>query len=245
MSTEANQQLLLRPIRSRRLSELAVDQITAHIEEGRYAVGEKLPSESDLTEQLHVSRTSVREALRILEAQGLIQVQPGKGAFVVGVAAQANFQAGLMAWFEEHLHEVSDILAVRELLESHSAHIAAESASPETVAELRGAVEEMQECVDRGTLVDAARADRSFHRLLYKATGNRFLEMLGDSIVATLLEPRRSLLRLPGRAQGSVDEHRAIVECIAAGDAEGARLRVSEHLTRIRDQIARLRQTPA
>lgn len=233
-------EVLLQPIRSKRLSEFAVDQIAALIEEGRFVVGEKLPSERELIRNLGVSRASVREALRILEAQGLIEVQPGRGAFVVAKTTEVDFRTSLLTWFKEHRDEVQDILAVRKLLDSYAARIAARSASPEIVNALRSTVQDMQDSVAAGRLVDAISADKRFHRLLYKATGNSFLEMLGDSIVAMLFGPRHSILRLPGEADESAREHLAIVESIDAGDEDAAEKHVRAHTERIQEDIMKL-----
>lgn len=225
---------IVQPIRSRRLSQFAVDQITALIEEGKLVVGQKLPSERELTNQLNVSRASTREALRVLEAQGLIEVRPGKGAYVVASIPQDDIQSGLNAWFEEHRDEVLDILEVRELLEGFAAYKAAQVKSPEIVIEMRETIEEMRECVKKDALVEATSADRKFHRLLYEASGNRFLKMLGDGIVGALFGPRYSLLRIPGWAEKSLEEHTAILDAIASGNSESANETIQKHMMSIR-----------
>ncbi len=233
----SNAEILLQPIRSRRLSQIVVDQITGLIEEGRLTVGDQLPSERQLVQQLGISRASVREALRLLESQGLVEVLGGKGAFVVGAVSKANALPGLMVWLEEHHEEVLDVLEVRAILESHAAYLGAQRGSPQMVVQLRDVVTEMISCVEQGGLVDATRADRKFHHLLYEASGNRFLKLLGDGIVATLFGPRYSTLRIPGRAQQSAEEHRLVMEAIAARDPEAASKAIRQHLSSVRDLI--------
>jgi len=228
---------IVQPIRSRRLSGFAVDQITALIEEGKLAVGQKLPSERELTNQLNVSRASTREALRVLEAQGLIEVRPGKGAYVVASIPQGDIQAGLNAWFEEHRDEVLDMLEVRELLEGYAVYQAAQVTSPEVVREMRETIEEMRRCVEMDALVEATSADRKFHRLLYEASGNRFLKLLGDGIVGALFGPRFSLLRIPGWAQRSLEEHTTILDAIETGNPEGAKEAIHKHMAGIRSAL--------
>jgi GntR family transcriptional repressor for pyruvate dehydrogenase complex len=227
----------LQPIRSMRLSEIAVDQITALIEEGRLAVGDQLPCERELMQQLGVSRSSVREALRVLESQGLIEVRPGKGAFVVRTVSQGDVLPGLLAWFDEHRDEVLDVIEVREMLESHAGNLAAQRASPEMVARLQDIVAEMRSYLEQGALLEVTNADRKFHRLLYEASGNQFLGMLGDSIVATLFGPRHTILRIPGRAEQSVAEHEAIVEGIAAGDPDRTCEAIRRHVSGVREAL--------
>ncbi|HBY97725.1 MAG: FadR family transcriptional regulator [Ardenticatenaceae bacterium] len=232
---------VLQPIRARRLSEIAVSQITALIEDGRLTIGSQLPSERELMGQLGISRASVREALRVLESQGLIAVQPGKGGFVIGTVPQADILPGLLNWFEEHRDEVLDVIEVREMLESHAAARAAERATPEAIAGLREAVARMRFYVERDDLVEATNTDREFHRRLYEASGNIFLKLLGDGIVATLFGPRHSLLRIPGRAERSLRDHEVIVEAIAAGNPQAAREAIYRHMSRARDALASMR----
>ncbi|MCZ7571202.1 MAG: FadR family transcriptional regulator [Ardenticatenaceae bacterium] len=231
---------VLQPIRARRLSETVVAQITTLIDEGRLKVGDPLPSERELIEQLSVSRASVREALRVLESQGLVAVQPGKGAVVVGTAPHTDILPAVLAWFEEHRDEVLDILEVREMLESRAAFLAAQRAPLETLERMHAVLGTMRKAVEQGELLGATHMDREFHRLLYEASGNHFLKLLADSIVVTLLGTRYTILRVPGRAEMSVDQHEAIVDAIEARDPERAREASLAHMTSVRRALQEL-----
>ncbi|MBW7959573.1 MAG: FadR family transcriptional regulator [Candidatus Promineofilum sp.] len=238
MKTESNHHLSLLPLRTKRLSELAVDQITGLIEEGHLKIGDKLPSEKELTVQLGISRASAREALRILESQGLVEVLPGKGAFVIDSPPQTDVTQELQAWFSKHREEVFDVLAVRELLEGYAAYEAAKALTKELIDELKASVEEMERCIEEGSLVEVTNADRKFHRLLYEASGNRLLKLLGDGIVGAMFGPRYSLLRIPGQAQKSVKDHKEILEYLMSGDPEKAMDATRRHVDSTRRGIA-------
>jgi DNA-binding FadR family transcriptional regulator len=229
----------LQPIRTLRLSQVAVDQITGLIEDGSFNINDSLPSERQLIQQLGVSRASVREALRILEAQKLIQVRPGKGAIVVSKPS-SDVVLALQAWFAEHYDEVLDVVDVRDVLESHAAYLAAQNSSAEIILQLRATLDEMLHCIARDDLVQVTNVDREFHRLLCEASGNRFLRMLGDSIVASLYGPRYSILRLPERAHQSVREHEEILKAIAAGNGARARKAVHQHMRSVREALVAL-----
>lgn len=235
---EENHPLSLLPLRSKRLSELAVDQITGLIEEGHLKIGDKLPSEKELTVQLGISRASAREALRILESQGLVEVLPGKGAFVIDSPPKTDVTYELQVWFAKHREEVFDVLAVRELLEGYAAYEAAKTLTPELIEALRSSIEEMERCVEEGSLVEVTNADRKFHRLLYEASGNRLLKLLGDGIVGAIFGPKYSLLRIPGQAQKSIIDHKRILECLVAGDPEKAMEATRQHVDSTRKGIA-------
>lgn len=229
----------LQPIRSMRLSQVAVDQITLLIEDGRLGINDPLPSERQLIQQLGVSRASVREALRILEAQGLIRVRPGKGAIVISKGSYEVVPV-LQAWLAEHYDEVLDVVEVRDLLESQAAYLAARNSSDEIIRELREALDEMLRSIERNDQVQVTNVDREFHRLLYQASGNGFLKMLGDGIVASLYGPRYSILRIPQRAEQSVREHEEILEAITEGDGDRARAAVQKHMASVREALVSL-----
>ena len=127
---------MFQPIVSDRLSDKAVGQIKALIEEGRLKPGDKLPSERALMKLLSVSRASLREAFRVLEALGLIEVRTGIGAFVVQTDAGAlpNEWTTLLMNTQQ---EMFDLLDVREALEAKAAALAAQKASAEDCANAR------------------------------------------------------------------------------------------------------------
>ena len=238
MTIEEN--TIIKPIRSRRLSEIAVDQITSLIESGHLQIGDKLPSERELMDQLGVSRASVREALRVLESQGLIIVQPGKGAFIAGTVSQADVLESLVNWLKSSGNELLDVIAVRAVLESYAVQLAVDNCPKETIKKLRNAIDKMRTSIEHGASIDATRADREFHKLLYEASGNSFLKMLGDSIVASLHGARHSVLRIPGRARQSLEEHEAIIDAISEKDPQKALGAVDKHIRMTREILSKI-----
>lgn len=238
-----SQQWRLRPIKSVRLSDVAVEQITALIEGKEFAVGDKLPGERALMQQLGIGRASVREALRQLETQGLVTVRPGKGAFITDSISPTELIPALTEWFEEHDQEWLEILEVREVLECHAVTLAATHASSATVQGLTEAVDRMANFVENDELMWAAQTDREFHRMLYEASGNSFLRLVGDSIVVTLFGSQHSLIRVPGYALQSIQEHYAIVDAIRDRNPSKAESSVREHMRNARNALRTLLET--
>lgn len=232
--------LPLEPIRSARVSDAAVEQILALIEKGYVEVGDRLPSERELIKHLGVSRTSVREALRILEAQEILEVQPGRGAFVVSKGQKLDFLSPILNWLSNHQQDLLEIIEVREAIESKAVFLAARRVTPEELQKLEAALREMEEHVDDGEVDKATEADRAFHYLLCDASGNNFLRMLADNIVEALAEPRYSILAVPGRANVSVEEHRKILDALKAGDSEAAVNACLAHMTSVKQALSSL-----
>jgi DNA-binding GntR family transcriptional regulator len=194
------------------LGDLVANEIRVAILAGNLAPGERLKQEQ-LAEDMGVSRIPVREALRILEAEGLVETRPGRGSQVVDLTRES----------------ASDVLMVRGALEGLAARLAAERVTPEVVSRLRAAVEEGKRASDAGDHGSASDAHTQFHLELGRAGGNSHLRAelehwpaKPEWIVATLLQ---------SRSEYSWLEHEAIVDAVANGDADQA-----ERLTRVHSE---------
>lgn len=233
---------LLQRVKKVRISDTVVDQIIALIEEGTLKVGDQLPGERELVNQLQVGRASVREALRILEAQGSIEVRPGKGAFITGEVAKLADQEGVRLWFQQHASEVLELLEIREVLERRSAMLAATRASQEQIDHLKRILDDVERALKKGDLDILGYDDQKFHRLIAQASGNHPLSELVDASIEAMVSPRRTIQRLPGRARTSLAEHRAILQAITNRDPDAAERAVIAHMNSVRAALELLKQ---
>jgi len=212
------------PDTSAAASGSAAARVYAHVKErlldGTFPGGSLL-SENELSQQLGLSRTPVRQAFVQLEAEGLLELYPKRGALVVPVAAS----------------EIEDVFEARLLVEEHCARRAA-NAGARLVADLEPLIAEQEQAVAQGApgMAAFARADRHFHRAIVHAAGNAILTRLYDALrdrqqrIATV-----SLARNPGDAERFVAEHHGIVEAIGRSDGAAAADLVSAHLRAARD----------
>lgn len=205
----------------RTLRELVADEILAQILNGELAPGTRL-YEDRLASDLGVSRNPVREAIRILEATGLIEVIPRRGAYIAEIDTT----------------ELARLLAVRQVLEAFAAELAALNRTPDVVATLDRLIDEGREASASGDLVRAATCHRDFHIEIERASSNPFIaETVSplrhrSELVFSMLNDSRSML--------SWDEHGRIRDAIAAGDSALAKQRTNEHMTNvIEDLLAR------
>ena len=234
------QDLLFQQVKKTRISDTVVEQIIGLIESGALKPGDQLPSERELVEQLNVGRATIREALRILEAQGVISVRPGKGTLVTGDVSRVSGQESIVAWFQDHADEVLDLLEIREVLERRAAYLAARRADGRMILELQDILHQAEQCVAEGDVTQLGYIDHQFHRVLAKASGNAILSQIIDAIGDVMLNPRRSIQRLPGRAVTSLEEHRAIFNAIKDGQSETAEQAVLQHIRSVREAIISL-----
>jgi DNA-binding FadR family transcriptional regulator len=218
----------LAPIALRQRYEQVADRIAADIRAGRFAPGERLPSERDLARRLEVGRASVREAIASLQMAGMIETRPGSGSFVAAGAAERTR--------ESHDSSPSDLLEARALLEPAVARLAAQRGGVGGPDSEIDALLAAMEDADGDAWNDC---DRRFHQRIAALTGNPVLLDLADRIAAVMDEPLWQRLRddsiaLPGRTTIHLAEHRMIYEAIAEGDADAAELYAAQHIRRVR-----------
>jgi DNA-binding FadR family transcriptional regulator len=222
---------------------------------GTYAVGDKLPSESELTRSHGVSRTVVREAVSSLRLSGLVEAREGVGVFVTGSAPPADPSALFRIEDPRRLSAVIEMLELRVAVEVEAAGLAAERRSPAQAEAVR------ERCDDLDGAVGGAstNADLAFHLAVADATNNpqfrRMLELMGlDAIPRSALSADRApelsnargaevLVGPPTEYLRQIqEEHRRIAEAIVSGDRSGARAAMREHLEGSRDRYRRLLQ---
>jgi GntR family transcriptional repressor for pyruvate dehydrogenase complex len=216
-------------IESNRLSDEAVRQIRALIDQGTFKPGDKLPSERELIKELAVSRTSIREALRILEGLGLIEVRPGVGAYVLDRTEHdlAHVWKSLLI---SHKQEFIDLLEVREALETKAASLAAQMIDAEGLALLAESLGKMGESARTNDPALAVEADNEFHERLSKITQNNFLIQLNESIIGAVLESRFGYFQQPNRIELSWQQHCRVYEALQRHDADAAVAAMREHV---------------
>lgn len=226
----------LRTIKRTQRSEEIRRQIEDAIKGGDFGPGERLPSERELVETFGVSRVSVREAIRSLEAIGLVRVYQGRGAFVND--RRSGLGEPMARWLDLHRDEVLELLGVRGALDEYASALAAESREPVKAAAIEAASDAFATAVGGGaSAADLVPLDIDFHIAIAEASGNRLLYDLLSDLHSYLAESRYLALVPAGRPAKSAAEHAAIVAAIAAGDAAAARAATSSHIAGVREVV--------
>lgn len=210
------------------LTERTRRQMQELIVSGTLRAGDRLPPEKKLVEQLGVSKTVVREAVRSLAARGLIDVRPGSGMYVMDITANLMSEPMDLIVRSRHL-TVENIHEVREVLEIKIAALAAERASAADLAALEESIRRLD---DAGlTAVEYAQLDVEFHSRL-AAAANPLFSILINSINDVMLEVRLQAFKL-GRqkfVREAVQQHTKILKYVKRQDAGGAQRAMTEHL---------------
>jgi GntR family transcriptional repressor for pyruvate dehydrogenase complex len=221
------------PIDRRRVPELLAGTLLDRIVDGVLAPGATIPTERELTETFRVGRSSVREALRILESRGLI-AGDGRGRFVVAEPTEPLHRS-LELLLTLDAGDFAELFEVRNIIEVESAGLAAARRSEVDLAALGEAVAAMDAALDApDRYVDA---DLRFHVGIARATGNRITAHLMHAIRDLLARALVEIFHIPGSAESSVEQHRRILEAIAADDPDAARRAMREHLAKVEDEV--------
>ncbi|WP_104666181.1 FadR/GntR family transcriptional regulator [Ensifer adhaerens] len=222
----------MQPINRTNLTESAAESLRAEILSGRWAIGERIPNETALTELLAVSRGTVREAVRVLISKGLLDARQGSGTYVRSTVDTSG------ALDRVKRSGLRDQWEARAALDVEAARLAALRHTPGDLDRMRGLLKA------RGTVADDGREafgrrDIAFHRSIVEASGNRAIVELYDFFTSAILETIHSTLN------GDLPEpddraHAAIVDAIATGDADKAAAAVRSFMAPVLRELERL-----
>ncbi len=218
----------------RKRSHEIVELLEKAITSGEFEVGSQLPSEKALAERFKVGRPSVREALFLLQQQGLVEVTPGTRARVTAptssflISQLAGFVKGVAGTEEGQAH----MEQTRLLFEAGVAWQAAQVASDEDIARLRKALDANIAAV--GNAAEFIRTDVAFHYELNAITRNPIFAAMHEIIVEWLIDQRTTTIHMPDADHLSIRDHTSIYEAVAAHDPMRAFHEMGSHLRLIR-----------
>lgn len=223
------------PLTSGGRGDAVRDQLLEAITRGDFRPGDKLPSESVLVAEFGVSRVSVREGLRALQAHGIVEIHHGRGSFVARGPGERYLEP-FVSWLQVHRDEIIDLLKVRGALDELAA---AEAAAAGTAVRI-GEIVELNERFTAGSrdpdasMEDLTQLDIDFHNAIAVASESSLLPGLLGELNTVFAESRRAAFGLRGRAERSADEHAEIVAAIRDGDPVRAREAAARHLASTR-----------
>lgn len=220
-----------------RMSEIIVEQIRLLIRQGQLKPGDRLPPERDLCERFDVSRVTVREALRMLESSGLVEIRVGaRGGAFVTVPSSDWVGEGLTDLLFMSVVSAADVTEVRLILEVGIVPLVCERATDEDLVELEKICARAQEALR----ADEYSMDMSleFHARVAQATHNPALEMLVESfrgpILMSLQEAHEAA---PEMGHVGTEEHELFIQAVRRRDVDGASRIMREHLTRTAGRV--------
>jgi DNA-binding GntR family transcriptional regulator len=180
--------------------------------------------EAEVALELKVSRTPVRDAFRVLAAEGLVDLKTNQGAVVSPMTSD----------------DIHELYVVRITLEGLAARLAARRSPERCLGEFAKLIPEMKAAAEDGRISDLVKLNFQFHAVILAATGNRYLERALSQIQSASRRFPDPTLGLPGRAQESVREHVTLADAISTGDAEGAEKLATDHMRHLSELRIRM-----
>jgi DNA-binding FadR family transcriptional regulator len=231
-------------LRPTRLHAQVVDDIVGSIVSGELAPGALLPSEPEMSANFGVSRTVVREALRILGAKGLIDVRHGSGTRVTPPEQWDPLDAAILAVRRERGQlgaVLNDLIEARGIIECEIAALAASRHDATHRLRLEAHLATMRDALDRPDVF--IEADAGFHDTLVAASGNRVLMRMMEPVHELVHFGQSVTNAIPGTLERALDDHQAIADAVFARHAGRAREAMRTHLLLTQQHIARLTES--
>jgi DNA-binding FadR family transcriptional regulator len=213
---------------------------------GDYAPGEVLPRADELAASLGVSRTVLREAMKVLAEKGLIESRQRSGTRIRDREDWNLVDPEVIGWQREagpDLQFLRDLSEVRLVFETRAARFAAIRATPEDIASLDELYQQMESSI--GDAEEYARADLALHKVILRATHNQLLAQLTDTISEGLVASRDVTVRSSGASEASMPLHLAVVRAIGAHDPDAAEAAMTQLVERAMDDIESILAEPA
>lgn len=218
-----------------RLAERVADQLFAMIAEGAFEPGTRLPTEPDLAALTGVSRMTLREAVRLLQAKGIVSVEHGRGTFVRRMRDWSILDPAVLRVRVES-EDGSDeiflkVLEARRLIEVDVAELAARRRTAADLASMRKALDAMRRHADTGPIDAFTEADVAFHQAVMQAAGNEVITAFFTPVESLVMDSRRRTSESGSARVHAIAAHHAIYAAIQAGDPAKARRAMEAHLT--------------
>ncbi|MQA09584.1 MAG: FCD domain-containing protein [Pseudonocardiaceae bacterium] len=217
--------------------EQVLAQLREHVTAAGLTAGDRLPSERELADRLGVSRASIKQAIVVLEVQGLVEIRHGGGTYLRKDSLSTEPIAALV----ERRRRLPDVLDAREALESKLAELAAARRTEEDLAEIDAALDVMRAEVEAGTYGEDG--DRRFHAAVTSAAHSGLLAEFMHEIAEQIAESRHESLQQPGRPAQSLAQHTRIADAIRARDPEASVAAMRTHLETV-SRVRLLTWTP-
>ncbi|MDN5343968.1 MAG: hypothetical protein PWQ18_79 [Clostridia bacterium] len=202
------------------LREIVFEALREAIISGHLKAGERL-MEVQLAEEMGVSRTPVREAIRKLELEGFVVMIPRKGAYVADLSTK----------------DIADVFEIRSALEALAAGLACERITEEELDELERLLIKVAECAETNDLATLVGVDTQFHDILYRASRNDRLAQIINNLREQIQRFRTISMGTPGRMWETLKEHKQLVEAITARDVELAQRLAQEHIENAENRL--------
>jgi GntR family transcriptional regulator, transcriptional repressor for pyruvate dehydrogenase complex len=220
----------VKPVKKQIVSQNIINQLISMIADGKLKAGDTLPAERELAAKLNVSRPSLREAIRVMEIIGLVEIRPGYGSRVSDLNI-LPFLRTIFTLFSRQENLFRELFDLRILLEEKSAFLAAKANRDDKAVLLGPCIKSMRVAAENADINQMGVSDVTFHKALFELSGNSVLTLAGGA-VNSVLEMLTNFTNIYDSRNHKLlfEEHNAIFEAVLAGDTDAALSHMKHHL---------------
>ena len=226
----------LRPIERVSVLDMTVNSIREFIQGDGIEEGDKLPTEAEMTKRLGVGRSTIREAYRVLQTLGFVEMKAGRGAFVDSKNGRPTSSMA-SSWFAIHGVEVTEYIEVRKAIEPFSAELATQRATGEELEEIQRLGQVFREAMEVGDPIRMATLDEAFHRAIVEAGKNKLLVKLIDELNEAMFEYRCQIFSVSELRANALEPHSELMAALKARDGAGAKAAMTKHMEVTQDDV--------
>jgi len=219
-----------------------VESLKEFITSGEIQTGEKLPPEMELCAKLNVGRGTVREAIRVLQATGFVELRPGRGAFVARTEEEPEM-LDLSGWFSENEMELLDFMQVRMAIEPLAIRLAIEKCTNKDIKALEKNYQDTLLAVENNDAAQLSLYDEQFHTCIFEYSQNRLLIAINKLLVDTLKKFRSKTFLIPNNVRNVVDPHGKILQAFRDRDAAEGERQMLAHMKRIVQDLEKSKES--
>ena len=228
---------MLKAVKRTRIPEEIVSQVLQLVRDGAIKPGDRLPPERELAQQMNVSRASVREAMRLMDIQGLVIIRPGAGTFITEDTVEVIVQA-FSTLLSGPTGGASDIFEMRLILEPQVVSLAAERASDADIRRMENILLQQETDISNGGT--GVEFDSEFHFAIAQATKNSALIAVTQAISDLLSQSRDPSIQSPERSRQSLQSHQLILEAVRSRQSRSAEEAMHQHIADIDRRVHNL-----
>lgn len=227
--------MTLLPLKRERIFEKVASKILEYIKEKELPIGAQLPTERFLCEKLEVSRSSIREALRVLEVLGFVELRSGEGTFVCDPLTNTILSRFYVNYSD--LDWYLELIEAREIIEQQIISLTVERVEQEDLDNLKHTLEEMKKKIQKGER--PIEENSKFHRIIWSAARNRFLFDVVSKLFVLIFEKESLLNEQVEVSENFIKDHQLIYEAISAKNGKKAKQAINYHHKSIEETILR------
>ena len=217
------------------------DNLRDYILSGKVEAGAKLPSEKELCAQMSVGRGTVREAFRILQTTGLVEIKPGRGAFVARTSIPEPDD--IVEWFVKNEVELKDCIEIRTAIEPLAVRLLIQNASDADIAYLTRVHEKFLAAVERHDAAAIAKYDDKFHGNIMKKSGNKLIYSISTKISECIEGFRGRTFMVDQNIKNAIAPHTNIMNAIRERDSEAGEMFMRRHLEQVLIDLVEMTNT--